>query len=212
MAAPLKADEFSLKSLVAGAVSGNPDALSRLLEKYGPEIEDRLQIARKWRPVLEPGDVMQVTYLEAFMQIGRFRPDQFESFPGWLRRIAENNLRDAIRGLERQKHPQPDRRVEAAVGAESFVHLYETLAATSTTPSRVYGKADTKRLLEESIDQLPPDYARTIRLYDLESRPIGEIAEQMGRTPGAVHMLRARAHERLCEILGTASAWFGSSA
>lgn len=212
MSAPQKADESSLKPLVARAVGGDADALSQLLEKYGPDVEERLQIARKWRPVLEPGDVMQVTYLEAFLQIGRFRPDQYESFPGWLRRIAENNLRDAIRGLERQKQPQPERRVEAMVGAESFVHLYETLAATSTTPSRVVGKADTKRLLEECIDQLPPDYARTIRLYDLEGRPIGEIAEQMGRSPGAVHMLRARAHERLCELLGTASGWFGSSA
>lgn len=202
-----------LKSLVSRAVGGDAEAVSALLERFGPEIEERLQISRKWRAVLEPGDVMQVTYLEAFMQIGRFRPEQYESFPGWLRRIAENNLRDAIRGLERQKQPQPHMRVEAAVGAaESFVHLYETLAATSTTPSRVFGKADTKRLLEESINQLPPDYAKTIRMYDLDGRPISEICEAMGRSAGAVHMLRARAHERLCELLGTASAWFESNA
>lgn len=205
-------DESSLKTLVARAVDGDSDALAAMLGRYGPEIEGRLQISRKWRTVLEPGDVMQVTYLEAFMQIGRFRPDQHASFPAWLKRIAENNLRDAIRALERQKQPQPHMRVEAAVGAESFVQLYETLAATSTTPSRVIGKADTKRLLEECIDQLPRDYARTVRLYDLEGCPIGDICKQLGRSAGAIHMLRARAHERLCELLGTASAWFGSNA
>ena len=85
MAAPLKTDESSLKSLVAKAVGGDTAALSQLLENYGPETEERLQIARKWRPVLDPGDVMQVTYLEAFMQIGRFRTEQF--WPGAADRV-----------------------------------------------------------------------------------------------------------------------------
>lgn len=202
----------NLQALVNRAIEGDADAITDLLSAHGPGIEQSLKIGRQWRSMIEPGDVMQVTYLEAFLQIGQFRPEQAHAFGAWLRRIAENNLRDAIRGLERLKQPQPSRRVEAAAGTDSFVCLYEHLAATSTTPSRVVAQADTRKLIEAAIAQLPEDYAATVRLYDLESRPISEVSRALGRSPGAVHMLRARAHDRLCELLGTASKWFGSSA
>ena len=51
-----------------------------------------------------------------------------------------------------------------------------------------------------------------IRLYDLEGRPIAEVAAEMGRSSGAVHMLRARAHDRLRELLGPESAFFTNPA
>lgn len=198
--------------MVRRAVQGDIEALTELLATHGPHVEAKLKIGRQWRNVLEPSDVMQVTYLEAFMQIGNFRPDQAAAFPAWLRRIAENNLRDAIRGLERQKQPQPSRRVDAAVTADSFVCLYEHLAATSMTPSRIVAKEDAKRLLEAAIAELPDDYAATVRMYDLQGCPIAEVCKALNRSAGAVHMLRARAHDRLCELLGTASNWFGSRA
>lgn len=204
--------DAELRDLVAKAVAGEADALSSLLEVYGPQIEQQLRVGRPWQAVLEPGDVMQVTYLEAFLQIGRFRPEQAESFPAWLRRIADNNLRDAIRGLDRQKQLPPSRRIEWTQGDESFVGLYDLLAASSSTPSRVMAQKDVRRVLEAALERLPADYARTVRLYDLEGRSIDEVAEALKRSPGAVHMMRARAHERLGELLETAAVWFGSSA
>ncbi len=199
--------------LVAEAVRGNGDALSTLLAKFGPSVEQGLRIGRQWQNVIDSSDVMQVTYLEAFLQIPSFRPDNAGSFEAWLRRIAENNLRDAIRGLERQKQPPPSRRIQhAAPGDDSHAGLYEQLAATSSTPSRAVGRQDVRRLIESAIDKLPPDYARTIRLYDLEGRTIGEVAKAMERSSGAVHMMRVRAHERLAELLETASVWFKAGA
>jgi DNA-directed RNA polymerase specialized sigma24 family protein len=84
--------------------------------------------------MIEPGDVMQITYLEAFLQISTFRLEQAGSFEAWLRRIAENNLRDAVRGLERQKQMPPSKRIEQRDSSDSFVGLYEQIAATTTTP------------------------------------------------------------------------------
>jgi len=201
-----------LRDLVARAVAGEADALGSLLESFGPQVEQQLRIGKPWQAVLETGDIMQVTYLEAFLEIGRFRPDQAEAFPAWLKRIAENNLRDAVRGLDRQKQPPPSRRVELPPGDQSFVGLYDQLAASSSTPSRVVGRKDIRRVLEAALDRLPVDYARTIRLYDLEGKSIDEVAAALKRSAGAVHMMRARAHERLGELLETAAVWFGSSA
>lgn len=198
-------------ALVAQAVSGDADALSALLAEFGPRVERQLQVGRTWQSQIDAGDVMQITYLEAFLQIGTFRPEQFGAFETWLRRIAENNLRDAIRGLERQKQMPASRRVDFTPNSDdSYVGLYEQIAATTTTASRLVTKRDTQRLLQAAIDRLPPDYAMTVRLYDLEGKVIGDVAKAMGRSAGAVHMIRARAHERLGELLGTASSWFDS--
>ena len=51
-----------------------------------------------------------------------------------------------------------------------------------------------------------------MRLYDLECQPPQQVAEALGRSVGAVHMLRARAHDRLRELLGSASKFFSDSA
>jgi hypothetical protein len=45
-------------------------------------------------------------------------------------------------------------------------------------------------------------------MYDLEDRAIDDVTKALGRTRGAVHMLRARAHERLRELLGAESIFF----
>lgn len=198
-------------SRIRAAVAGDVDAMTDLLNEHGPEVERALSISREWRSVLEPADVMQVTYLEAFLQITRYDLDRSEPFRAWLQHIAENNLRDAIRGLQRQKRPQPSNRVRGAMG-DSATELYEQLGVTTTTPSRHAAHEERLSQLNAVLDALPEDYGRVVRLYDLQALPITEVSTQMGRSNGAVHMLRARAHDRLRQMLGSKSVWFGSSA
>lgn len=197
---------------IRAAVAGDADAITRLLSETGPEVERSLNIGREWRSVLEPSDVMQVTYLEAFLRIGQYDPDRTEPFRAWLQRIAENNLRDAIRGLQRQKRPQPSNRVALPAGADTSLDLFAQLGVTTTTPSRYATREERVSRLNAALDALPDDYARAIRLYDLEGHPIAEVARQMDRSSGAIHMLRARAHDRLRQLLGPESGWFGTSA
>lgn len=195
-------------NLIARAVQGDADALSELLELHGPLIESRLRIGRQWQDQLEPADIMQVTYLEAFLEIRRFDPARGVAFSTWLARIAANNLRDAVRGLQRQKRPQPRDRAAAVGNGDSVVGLYELLGTTSMTPSRQVGRGELSGLLAAAIARLPDDYSTVIRMYDLEDRPIDDVARTLGRSRGAVHMLRARAHERLRELLGAESFFF----
>jgi RNA polymerase sigma-70 factor (ECF subfamily) len=201
--------DLSSQALVAAAVKGDGNAISSLLKTYGPGIERQLKIDRRWRHAFDAGDVMQVTYMEVFLQMAHFRPEKADSFESWLRRIAENNLRDAIRGLGRQKQPPPSKRIsELATNEGSFVDLFETLTAHSSTPSRSLARKDIRRLIDAAIERLPEDYSHVIRTHDLDGRSINEVAEGMNRSAGAVHMLLSRARERLGELLETASVWF----
>ncbi len=198
------------KEFLILAVAGDTDAMSRLLDHYGPAVERSLSISREWRSVLESADIMQVTYLEAFLQITQYDPERSEPFRAWLQRIAENNFRDAIRGLQRQKRPQPTNRITPR-GSDPTSELLALLGVVSTTPSRNAARDERATRLDAALDTLPEDYGQAIRLYDLEARPIEEVVREMGRSAGAVHMLRARAHDRLHDMLGSESKWVSSS-
>lgn len=185
-------------------------ALTELLHEHAPRLRALLSIDKRWQSVLDADDVLQVTYLEAFLKIGSFVPGGPNAFIGWLRRIAENNLRDAIKGLDAAKRPPPNLQANAA--DSSAVALFELLGVTSATPSRAAAAAEIERALATALDALPPDYACVVRLYDIEGRPIADVASQLERSAGAVHMLRARAHDQLRELLGPESAFFSRPA
>ncbi len=202
----------SNEALLSRAVGGDDESLSALLKCYGPQVQRGLDIAKLYRALVDADDVMQVTYIEAFLQIGRLTGGDTRGFAAWLRRIAQNNLRDAIRSLEAEKRPSPRGKIEPQCGDDSFVALCDLLGATDSTPSRHAARAEIKVHMLAAIDTLPPDYATAVRLFDLEGRKGPEVAAAMGRSRGAVHMLRMRGHDRLREHLGSSSRFFSDGA
>ena len=60
--------------LLANATQGDAAALGMLLESHGLSIRQELKISPKWLGVVDADDVMQVTYLEAFLRILDFQP------------------------------------------------------------------------------------------------------------------------------------------
>lgn len=201
------------RNWIRQAVAGDAAAMRSLLERYGPQVwgEIRSRIGRQFQSLIDADDVMQVTYLEAFLQAESITASDPAGFLAWLRRIAENNLRDAIKELERKKRPSPSRRMENADTDESCVALIELLGVDSATPSRVAARGEASGIVQRALDQLPADYASAVRLYDLEGRDIAEVAKEMGRSAGAVHMLRARAHDRLRTLLGKPHHFFSEA-
>lgn len=201
-------------TMLQNAVEGDAAALRELLERFGGEVRARIagRIENRWRAVLDVEDVMQIAYLEAFLHIDQLTARDRASFIAWLTRIAENALRDAVRGLSSQKRPHPEKRVISASGSVTHDSLLDCLGVTTTTPSREATARDSHVAIDAAIQRLPADYRLVIRLYDLEGKSIADVATAMARSEGAVHMLRARAHDRLRLELGSASQFFTGSA
>jgi RNA polymerase sigma-70 factor (subfamily 1) len=193
---------------VRAAVAGDGEALTALLHQYGPLVRQRLSISPVWRSALDPEDIMQVTYLEAFLRIRQLQTPTADAFVAWLTSIAQNNLRDTIRALERQRRPSPRRQVTPAAKGESGTSLLSTLAGAGRTPSSFAARRESQQALQAALGRLPRCYAQVLRLYDLEGRSVAEVAATLGRSPAAVHLLRARAMDRLCELLGSESRFF----
>lgn len=196
--------ESSDEQLLLRARADDRDAIAQLLRRHGPAIREYLEINPKWQSVLEPNDVMQVTYMEAFLQISHFKGDA-RSFRSWLRRIAENNLRDAIQSLERDKRPQPGDRVSTSDADGDLAWLNDLLTGGMASPSwHAMGK-ELRDILEAEIDALPADWSNIIRWIFLEGLGVSEVAARMNKSPGAVHLMRIRAVSRLRERLGSDS-------
>ena len=201
-------------ALCQRAIEGDEKALGELLEKLGPVVRQRIigKISKTWQSILEADDIMQVTYLEVFLQIERFTARGPGSFVAWVTQIADNNLRDAVKGLERAKRPDPRKRVQASSkpSEDSYVALVELLGVTNTTPSVHAARGEIKSALDQVLSTLPPDYERVSRMLDLLGKSVAEAAAELGRSPGAIHMLRARAHDHLRAALGSGSRFFST--
>ncbi len=126
-------------------------------------------------------------------------------------RIARNNLRDLQRELAAAKRPPQEKRVALDFG-QSCVVLIENLTGAEATPSRAAASNEARNLLAEALQKLPEDYRTVVQQYDLDGCSVAEVAKSLGRSEGAVYMLRARAHDRLRAMLGTESRFFSRRA
>ena len=198
------------ESYLEQAIAGDSLALAALLKEFGPQVRRRIagRIAPQLRSSFDEDDVMQVTYLEAFLRIDQFTPTGPNSFLAWLRRIAENNLRDAVKELNRGKRPPPQKRISAPRNDDSYVNLIGKLGASITSPSRHAAGQEAKQIIDSSLTHMPKDYQDVIRLYDLDNLSAPEVANEMERSVGAVYMLRARALDSLQGLLPSESKFF----
>lgn len=192
------------------ALKGDQHALVDLLEDLGGLVRARIEpkIGTHLKSSLDVDDVMQVTYMEVVSRLDGFQQGGVRGFLAWLTRMAENNLIDAARMLESQKRPNPRKRVTHASAEESMVALVEAIGATVTTPSRAAARGELGGVLDDALAKLPPAYEKVIRLYDFQGKNAKSVAAEMGKSEGAVYMLRARAHDRLRELLGGESRFF----
>ncbi len=197
------------------AISGDKAAFVLLLEACSPRVRSRLEpkITGAFQAHLDIDDVMQVTYIEAYTRLHRFTGGGLSGFLAWLSTLAEHNLIDAVRSLEAAKRPDPRREVTGAATAsrDSMVALVDLLGVSTTTPSIQAAKEEAVSHLDRALKNLPRDYETVVRLYDIEGRPMEEVAKQLGRSEGAGYMLRARAHDRLREGMGPPQNFFSKS-
>ncbi|MCW5756042.1 MAG: sigma-70 family RNA polymerase sigma factor [Phycisphaeraceae bacterium] len=198
--------------VLAKAMAGDRACLIDLLEELAPALRIRLEskIPPALRVAVEADDVLQVTYIEVFGRIGQFKGGGLDGFKAWVGRVAENNLLDAIRAAQAAKRPDPAKRAHRARTAEdSAATLIDVIAGDSkATPSRFMARGEAVVAMERMLATLPADYARVIRLYDLAGHSADDVAREMGRTTGAIFMLRARAHDRLREAMGDEGKYF----
>jgi RNA polymerase sigma-70 factor (ECF subfamily) len=189
------------------AVDGDGEALAQLLAEHAPAVRRNVEsgIPQKWQAVLSIDDVMQETYIDAFLDIGHFDPRGEGAFVAWLTTLAKRNLLDALRMLEAEKRGRNHRRVQPVTREGSLIALSDRLAAPGSTPSHRVARSEAHTSLQRAIERLPETYRTVVEMYDLGGQSAEEIAGVLELSVGAVYMRRARAHRQLCSLMGDAS-------
>ncbi len=187
---------------LAAARAGDRTALIALLKAHDATVRQAVEsnLPKRWRSELSVDDVLQVTDTDAFLTIAQCRATDENGFAAWLTHVALNNLRDAVRSLEAEKRGGGARRILAPTDATQSL-LDELLGGDSRTPSQAAMQVEAAEALQRAMRQLPEQHRLAVQRYDLDGQPIEVVAAELSRSPGAVHLLRNRAHRRLRELL-----------
>ena len=199
------------QELIAGAISGDREALERLLldhyDRLARHIEPKIPASQQ--SLVGVDDILQKTFIQAFRDVHKFELHSAGSFVAWLKAIAENRLLDTLKALKRKKRGGDRLQVRPpAVGPSSSVaDLVELLSDRIDTPSRVMARREAVQAVQIGLAGLPDDQRDAVRLRYLDGATVEQTAAAMDRTPDAVRGLVHRAKQALRNTLGHSSRW-----
>jgi len=134
-------------------------------------------VARRVRDRTETQDLTAHVFQQALANLGKFKW-RGAPFAAWLYRIASNAIADHARRNMRETN---DRQ-----------------SATETTAAAVdLEEVERRARLFRAVDKLPDDQRRVIVLRFSEEKSIREIADELGRSDGAIKQLQFRGLENL---------------
>lgn len=177
--------------LLREARRGSPEAVSALLERYGPRLHllIRARLGRYLRRRLESRDILQATLLQAFQDLDRFEGSGSRSLMAWLGTIAVHEIRDQAEFHGRLKR-------DAAREYTLCSAIDPVARQLRSEVSRLQLQEETEQL-EKALDELREEHREILLLRGLEELSFPEVAERLGKSPDACRMLYARAKAAL---------------
>jgi RNA polymerase sigma-70 factor (subfamily 1) len=190
---------------------GNREAFDQLFARVRDKLLVccELAMSRRLRTKVEPEDVLQDTYAEAFRLFATFEPGKKGSFYRWLARIAVNRIRNLHRhyfetdkrgsGADLSLDGDPQSRTREGMDGP-------LLSSQSPTPSRVLMNREAVDEVVALVRRLPEELADVVRLRIYESRTVEETARETGVHKDTVTARLVRALEELARLQRSAEA------
>ena len=177
--------------LVERVQKGDKRAFDLLINKYQHRI-----VSLVGRYVSDPADAMDIAqdaFIKAYRAIGRFRGDS--AFYTWLYRIAINTAKNWL--VARKRRP-PATDIDAADAEQYDV---ESRLKEQGTPENEILREEIKRVVFDTIAELPDDLRTAIMLREMEGMSYEDIAVTMDCPIGTVRSRIFRAREAIDEKL-----------
>jgi RNA polymerase sigma-70 factor (ECF subfamily) len=187
---PIDDDE---RRLIAALRSGEPGAFEDLVRLYGGRM---LAVARRMLRVEDDArDAIQEAFVSAFKGLDGFAGTARLST--WLHRIVVNA---ALMRLRRQRR-KPEESIDELLPRFDESGAWAESDAPPATPVDLVDRAETRAIVRECIDQLPPSYRTILLLRDIEELDTDEAAAALGMTVPAVKTRLHRARQALRTLL-----------
>jgi RNA polymerase sigma-70 factor (ECF subfamily) len=189
--------------LVVRARSGDYEAFEALVQKHERRV---LTLAmRIVRQQHDAEEVVQQTFLSVIEHIQGFREEA--RFGTWLTRIATNHALALLRKRAiRRTISYTEQPSEEGYGD---IPRPDMIAEWGETPEQIASRRETRRLVDEALEELDEKYRLVFVLRDVEGLSTKETAEALDISPSnvKVRLLRARLmlRERLTRTFGDES-------
>ena len=172
------------QQLVERVQRGDKNAFNLLVTKYQNKVANL--VSRYVRNHSDVPDITQEAFIKAYRALPNFRGDS--AFYTWLYRIAVNCAKNHMVASGR-KPPGSDVEIEDAEFYDGGEALRE-----NASPEKVLLTSEIKKVVFDTIEQLPEDLRTAINLRELEGLSYEEIATIMECPVGTVRsrIFRAR--------------------
>lgn len=174
------------------------------LERFRPVLVTIAQamISPAYRGDIEASDLVQQTLLEALASAGGLDPLDEGPFFGWLRKALQNNMLDAVKRLNTQKH-DVSRRVRESELEESFARLEQVLAGDETSPSQLASRNEQIATMLSSLQELPDKQRMAVIMKHLQGLSLKEVAASLDLSESATAGLLHRGRQNLIHRMET---------
>ncbi len=172
------------QQLIERVQSGDKNAFNLLVTKYQHKVASL--ISRYVKNQSDVPDIVQEAFIKAYRALPNFRGDS--AFYTWLYRIAVNCAKNHLVSTGR-KPPGSDIEIDDAEIYDSGEALRE-----NASPEKLLLTQEIKKVVFDTIGQLPEDLKTAINLRELEGLSYEEIAVIMECPVGTVRsrIFRAR--------------------
>jgi RNA polymerase sigma-70 factor (ECF subfamily) len=197
----------SLHALIDQAGRGDRAALDQLLAHYLPDLRAfvRLRCGAVVRARESSSDIVQSVCREVLEHAERFKHPSELAFKQWLfvsalRKIQNRQefylaqKRDALREVPLETP------TSSGSNEQGLMRIYQNFSS----PSRRAILREEVERIERAFETLPEEYREVITLAHVVGLSRAEIAEQMGKSEGAVRVLLHRALAKVSEVLADA--------
>lgn len=178
--------------LVELARRGHRDAFRVIMQRCNQRL---FRVARAiMRDELEAEDIVQEAYTRAFAKLDSFRGDS--GILTWLTRIVINEARGRLRA----RRPMVD--LDEMEAAQTGARIIPFPMTTETeSPEASVARMQIRQLLEQAVDDLPPDFRIVFVLREIEELSVQETADHLDIRPETVKTRLHRARRLLRKSL-----------
>ena len=184
------ASEPTDEDLVRRVRAGDESAARLLFDRHlqGLRARARSRLPASLRGRVAASDVVQESYLAAFLSLGNFEDRGDGSFAAWLRNILEcrisNEVRDGVEAAKRDAR----REVRIPTGTQGA-----GAAPDQRSPSQDAMAEEEEARLRAARETLSDDHRTVIALVHDEGLTLDAVGARMGRSADAARKLYSRA-------------------
>ncbi len=175
--------------LARGVTLGDPVAFEALMRRYNARL---FRVARAiLRDDAEAEDAVQDAYLNAFRHMREFQGEA--QLATWLTRIVINEALMRLRRRRRENVVTPF----SAADHPGDRATSEVADEAAESPVETALRAELRRLLEKTIDELPVAFRTVFVMREVEDMTVEETARCLGIPPATVRTRQFRARALL---------------